>query len=396
LRTSETAGNVRNRGFTLVELLVVIAIIGLLVGILIPVLGEVRKGARKTVATSLANEVVSAATLFRTDTRRLPGYFSAQEMGGTENSTDDMGSGIGFTNNENILLDLAGGIVCEDINNCNAPAPNTTDPTSPDYVFADVGPFTNTTRLVRVNNALVGTQRAGGGYLKLDPKSLVAVEGQAGNDPNRHRMVDLVDPFGMPYLVWLRDESAASDPNARFAQVEYDASSTPASIGSFYWASNSGYLSSGRSASGEPSGLGIGQDRVPQVFAGGDHPRDLDSSIIGHGNSAAFLRASLSGILGSPTFPADPSRGSDPDAANAVIPAQARGDVVLISAGPDMIYFSRRQDPKLDATTINDLDAAKKIMYGFLNTSTSPPTVDMTRNEVENRKFDDIIVAGGN
>ncbi|MGD9693694.1 MAG: type II secretion system protein [Phycisphaerales bacterium] len=396
LQTPQSAGNVRTRGFTLVELLVVIAIIGLLVGILIPVLGQVRTGARKTVATSLANEVISASALFRTDTRRLPGYFSAQEMGGTQNNTDDSGSGIGFTNNENILLDLAGGIVCEDINNCNAPAPNTTDPTHEDYVFADVGPFTSTTGLVRVNNALVGTQRTGGGYLRLDPKTLIAVEGTAGSTAERHRMVDLVDPFGMPFLVWIRDESAVSDPNARFVHIQYDPSTTPASLASFYWASNSGYLSAGDQASGDPGGIGINSERTSQTFKGGEHHRDMMSSIIGYGNTNEYLRASLSGILGSPTFPQDPSRGADPDAANFAMPGQARGDVVVISAGPDRVYFARKQDPALDATAQQDTEASKKIMYGKLNTSTSPPTIDMTLNEVESRKFDDIIAAGGN
>ncbi len=379
---SRTVAWNRRRGFTLVELLVVIAIIALLVGILIPVLGAVRQGARKTVAMSLANEVVSAATLFRTDTGRMPGYFSAQEMGAIANKADNAGGGgVGFTNNENVLLDLAGGIVCEDLSNCNEPTPNPTDPTSPEFLYADVGPFTTSTRQVRVNNALVGTQRTGGGYLKLDPKSLVAVEGQAGASPNPLRMVDLVDPFGMPFLVWTRDESAAGDPNARFAQVDTGSGSTP-TLGSFYWASNSGYLAS--------TGLGSETDRFRQSYV----DADVKTSIIGFGNSDPFLRASLSAILGSPAFPADPSRGADPDASNHAMPSSARGDIVVISAGPDSVYFMRKQDPALDAAAPMDPDANKKIMYGFLDSAASPPVIDMGRGEVE--KFDDIIAAGGN
>lgn len=289
---------------------------------------------------------------------------------------------MGFTNNENVLLDLAGGIVCEDLQNCNFPTPNTTNPASPDFVFADVGPYTSGNRLVRVNNSLVGTQRTGGGYLKLDPKSLLAIDGQAGGSPDRHRMVELVDPFGMPFLMWTRDESASGNPNSRFAQVDIDLSASNPTVGSFYWASNSGYLSS--------MGLGQGADLFRQAF----DPNDMDTSIIGFGNSDPFLRASLAGILGSPAFPADPARGADPDAPNHAMPSSARGDIVVISAGPDSVFFRQRQDPGLDATVPNDPDARRKIMYGFLNTSSSPASIDMNRAEAE--KFDDIIRAGGN
>src|SRR5690606_39453767 len=77
---------------------------------------------------------------------------------------------------------------------------------------------------------------AGSGYLKLDSQALVAVAGQSTheggdgeNSPEfsrdeRSNYVDLVDPFGMPVLIWKNYAEAprANDPDYRIAAISYD------------------------------------------------------------------------------------------------------------------------------------------------------------------------------
>ena len=90
-------------GFTLIELLVVIAIIAVLIALLIPAVGGARESARKTSTKALMTAVANGVNQFRTDKGRLPGYFSQNELGNTDNRT-------GMTSMQNAIIELAGGI----------------------------------------------------------------------------------------------------------------------------------------------------------------------------------------------------------------------------------------------------------------------------------------------
>jgi prepilin-type N-terminal cleavage/methylation domain-containing protein len=104
--------------FTLVELLIVVSIIALLIALLLPALGGVRQSARRAATETLMREVLTATTAFQAANNRMPGYFSAIDMASGENITG--ANARGMTMMENILLDLAGGVVDAD----NAPNPS--------------------------------------------------------------------------------------------------------------------------------------------------------------------------------------------------------------------------------------------------------------------------------
>ncbi len=346
--------------FTLIELLIVVIIIGIVIAITLPALGGARNASKQLASRNLARNLSGSIAQFETDNRRLPGYFGAAEMGGTENATR------GFTTLENALLDLTGGIV---------------DDPGPSSVIA-VGPGNTLTVLVDLELIGAGTGD-NAGYFTPTAKNYIAQNGEDGGvqwgDQNHQDLPDLVDAFNSPFLLWMENPSAknarvlepgGSGVGVPFARI--DSGSAMNDAARFYWNSNAGFLKSDK----------LGSLGRSQVRAGSDR-----YSLIGEG--ALDREQSLIGLLGNPSNSDVGLNGVAPD---ETLPTAARGLFVIQSAGPDGVFVSSRDNgaSRFDGIieywlTWYDPDETR-----IWDENDKPTNVDLIED------FDDILVSGGN
>jgi len=322
-------GRSRSHGFTLLELLIVIGVIAILLTILFPVVGRVQNAAKNTKTQTLIRDVRTAIETFRTERGRAPGYFTQRAMAQPANKNDR-----GFTNTENVILELAGGVYDGE---------EAVDDLA--FGIADVGPGATAADQVDVDASVIGSSD-GPAYLTLDDETLRPVRGQVSpwdmydetTDEIDVGMPDIVDPFGQPLLIFSQDRAVPKAINRveQFAKITLDPGSEDAEDrAAFYWTSNAGYLRSGDSdAPGQDVWRGLGRDQINQ------NELSAIGGLFSEGGDAETLQKNLAAILGSPTFPGE---------LNPTLPSRARGDMIIIAAGEDRTFFERGPSDEFDA-----------------------------------------------
>lgn len=286
------------RGFSLIELLVTMAIIAIVIAIIVPTLGGARNTARAAGTQSQLTEIGAAAQQFYTDKQRLPGYFSPRQMGDPSNETR------GFTAMQNVMLDLAGGIVAA---------------AGPDVI--EVGPTSGDT--VFVNTTLIGTREAGGGYYTPADNRFMTQEGVGDGAlaglAEHQTLPSVVDSFGTPILAWQQDKTAIQpiDELTDFSLLD----SGGAEPARFYWVSNAGFLKTQQ----------LGKRGKNPVLATASPSRE--HSLLGEGvPTDPQMLNHMAILLGSPTVPGK----------MAGVPASARGNLIFHSAGIDAMYMGSK------------------------------------------------------
>ena len=310
-RSNRVAGTARprtTRGFTLVELLVVVLIITILIALLIPGVSAVRNSARSASTRALMQSVNAAVTNYRADNdQNLPGVFRQDQLA-TPDSQQSNTNNMRLTAMENAILDLVGGVV--------------TDEDDANLTFRITG-LGGQTREVFVSTSAIAAGD-GPGYLDVGD-NFFPIEGQV-NDPERsldtlrrgdpQPIPDIVDPFGVPLMLWQRDTFAGKA--APMAAVD-----ARNNLAKFYVNTNRGYFDS--SQLGERDAR---QDR---------------RSVLATGNASdASRESSLRAIVGNPSTPSSQRVANITGGSltgGALAPALPRGDIVLMSAGNDRIYL---------------------------------------------------------
>jgi prepilin-type N-terminal cleavage/methylation domain-containing protein len=360
LRTNQFSG--RSRGFSLTELLVVIGIIVLLVGILLVALGKVQERSRRTKTEALMNSFINACTAFQAAHGRYPGVIPDDVL---LNFPDGNGAPY-ISSTENALLHLMGGY------RVKSPFDPAGGPVDTEYTnyFASADGINTFEFVFGASgwNLKVDKRRIGEGPI-IDGKpqqsmfsakgdELLPVKGQLG-DVDGRILPDLIDAWGQPiiYVRRVRDRGPIAGPSASGnVPPQFLLGGVVSYLG---WPEDS-------AGNGVTGVLEIGDFSADQTYSSGSNPK---GSILSEGTPAERFQEFAMLVR-------HPGVSAKPGSAAELVNGSARGAIVLISAGPDGIYFSAADGPGSSSTPETDIG-----QY-FAN----PQVI---------KDFDDIILTGG-
>lgn len=389
---SHPHGRCARRAFTIVELIVVILIIVIISAILLPALGGARNVAKKTATQNLIQQLLSGAARFEQDQRRLPGYFTPTEMGNDQQFAG-AGSGRGMSAMENIMLDLAGGIIPRATSGGGGGGGLPPPVVRPDELAESVGPIKDRPDRIDVDTSKIGVSFNGfAPYFVPDnkfyqPQFSRGSDRQAQNSAPPHtdisskpkmQLPDVIDAFGVPLLAWVMDDTATQPivNENDFARMSSGPPSGSGPRARFYWHSNSAFLSA------NAVGPKFVNMPVESLIGGG----------VGATVSDADRISSLNGLLGNPGYPDDRTKN-----VGDIRPTAARGRFIIHSAGVDGVFLGRKDDGAKHAIGAG---TSRKLSYGLnfknkggtdlLDSKDQPTTIDVLED------FDDLVISGGN
>jgi type II secretory pathway pseudopilin PulG len=368
----------RRSAFSLTELLVVIAIIVLLIGLLLAALAQVRKRTLRTQTEATMQQFANACAVFQSEHGVYPGVIPDAVL--NAHAAANAGE-YPISSTENALLHLMGGyrllrptdalnttsfIYTDYANYCTLPSETFEE------IEFDGGPQHGQWKLKIRTVAADGGEVAQLGegpfingkpfapYFTPDKNALVRLRGTGGasGQVTEHSdgfIPDLVDAWGQP-LIYIRQS------RERGPLVREPAPST--ALPQFDLAGIAPFLKS----------VSIGESLVNQTFG----TSNIAGSILGIGgtdgwNATDQQRKVMSVILNNPSFyKATP--------ASAPFHGKARGAFLVLSAGPDGIYFSAVDGPGSRANPLTPASVDSDII------AVGPRVLE---------EFDDIRIYGG-
>ncbi|MEO0483415.1 MAG: type II secretion system protein [Planctomycetota bacterium] len=361
-------------GFTLIELLVVVAIIALVIAIVLPAIGGARNSARAATTQQLMTGVTNASQLFVQDNQRLPGYYSAVDMGSDENAD------ASFSAMQNAMLELAGGLVFG--------ATVTEDAMENRY---RMGPYpTGDMRAQVVDLDLVGVAQEGVNvYFTPDPKNYEPQNERTGmqgdgsiSNPNNVLLPSLVDSFGTPLLLWSQDGAGRTprdwaDVDAdtfAFARVSSGSGTGSPERGFFYWNSNAAFLQA----------TSTGRKQIDQNA----------DSLLGGSFSDEERARTMAAVLGHPGFPkGDLSNLAAADVEDLIASAP-RGAFIVHSAGRDGVYLAESDANDVLEGGERSIRYAANFFAGGGTERYTNAAGDVITEDVTSR-FDDMVSSSG-
>jgi prepilin-type N-terminal cleavage/methylation domain-containing protein len=320
------------RGFTITELLVAIGIIVLLIGILLPALGKVLQRAKATQTASSMQEFSKACDAFQQEFGFYPGLVPE----------DILANDPKITGTENAILHLCGGGIDQnDPLYANPPGGST------GWTEITFGSGASQFK-IKVNPSRVGTgpRIAGKEYPPFfAPKAseLTPTTGQVAQSgaPSSLVLPDLLDAWGQP-IIYLRGMRETGPLVGNGTTGQYALSPTLGYV-----------MSSPGAEESDVVGLGdLGKDQAPSLFRSASNPNET-----------------LAQILRNPAF----------GARDKPLDGTPAGRYVLISAGPDGVYYSKFDGLGTPAVPKTDIVSATANPAG-------PEIVS---------KYDDVRVFGG-